>query len=42
MKDLTFYNDLPKMSIDYLESLRKEKSFNFLPTIKGSTILERK
>ncbi len=42
MKDLTFYNDLPKMSIDYLESLRKEKSFNFLPTIKGSTNIGKK
>ena len=42
MKDLTFYNDLPKMSIDYLESLRKEKVSTFYQPLKGLRILERK
>lgn len=37
MKDLSFFNDIPSLSLDYIESLRLDKSFNFLPTKKGST-----
>ena len=37
MKDLSFFNDIPGLSLDYIESLRLDKSFNFLPTKKGST-----
>lgn len=42
MKNLSFFNDIPGMSIDYLESLRLDKSFNFLPTKKGSTKFGKK
>ena len=41
MKDLTFYNDLPKMSIDYLEREKKKVSTFYQP-LKGLRILERK
>jgi hypothetical protein len=42
MKDLSLFNEIPSMSIDYFESLRIDKSFNFLPTTTGSTHIGRK
>lgn len=37
MKDLSMFIDIPRLSIDYVETLRLNKDFDYLPTIKGYT-----
>jgi hypothetical protein len=37
MKNLSMFIDIPRLSIDYVETLRRNRDFDFLPTIKGYT-----
>ena len=32
MKDLSLFNDIPNLSMDYIKSLQVDENFNFLPT----------
>ena len=42
MKDLSLFNDIPNLSMDYIKSLQIDKNFNFLPTKDGSTKIGKK
>ena len=42
MKDLSLFNDIPNLSMDYIKSLQVDENFNFLPTKDGSTKIGKK
>ena len=42
MADISYFQDIPKLSINYLEKLKLDSNFNFAPVSNFSTLIGRK